>query len=143
MTWNIDPRKFKRKKEMTIKLYVGFLNKDGVEVSDGSYTRQLTELEKEPDGRFYNKESIIFPEATTDWGLITNVGLWKKSSDIEPIITTLLRSPHCICSGNTVTISIKQINIDDDIVSMFDNTIEEDSNEGKIYNPITNTWSWF
>lgn len=59
-------------------VYVALFNKDG-EVAAAEYSRQQADFSVPEFGQTVNQNDIFFPVANTDWGVITEVGLY----DIE------------------------------------------------------------
>lgn len=47
----------------------------GTEVSGGGYSRQAVTFNEPTDGKASNVDDIVFPEAETDWGTVTHIGL--------------------------------------------------------------------
>lgn len=85
----------------------------GVEVSGGGYVRQAVTFVAPSSGATSNATDVVFPEATTDWGTITHLGL--RDADIGgnllwygPLSTskTVLAGDQLIFKAGQLTISL-------------------------------------
>lgn len=81
---NLIINEFFRKKDF----YLGLLKADPTdsasniqEVTGGSYQRQEITFEIPNKGETYNKNEIVFPIATENWGWITHIGLFDSLTD--------------------------------------------------------------
>jgi len=69
------------------------------EVATGSYARQAALFDAPSSGACVNSADIVFPEATLDWGTLTNVLLFDASTSGNLLYYGPLSQSQAISSG--------------------------------------------
>jgi len=98
------------KEEAASDLDVALFSDNGKEVSGSGYERQAVSLSSSDKGMFTNAETITFPEAAGDWGLVNGCALVEKETNRAIAANKLIHS-HCVCAGDIVPFYKGQLTI--------------------------------
>lgn len=74
----------------------------GVEVTGGGYARQLVTFGPEANRWIPSNNDVEFPEATTDWGTVTHVGIRDALTGGNLLVYGPLASPKEIKAGEQI-----------------------------------------
>lgn len=77
----------------------------GVEVSGGSYARQLVAFNAASGGSTANTALVTFPTATASWGTVLGVGLFDASTGGNLLYYGTLTTSKAVGTGDTISFS--------------------------------------
>lgn len=86
-------------------------NGTGIEVTGGGYSRKPISFALASAGSITNNATVLFDEATTDWGTITHIAFWDASSGGNLLFHGPLASPKTISTGDQLKIGAGIITI--------------------------------
>ena len=87
-------------------VYVGLYTSDpgddnsGVEVSGGSYARQILSVTTASEGVVTSSADVTFPQATGNWGTISHIGLLDAVTSGNLLMHTPLTTTKLIETGD-------------------------------------------
>ena len=96
-----------------VALYTTDPTKDdvGVEVREASYSRQELQMSAPVDGKSQNSSQVDFSEATSNWGLVTHIGIRDESFDGNLLYFTELDNPKEILTGDQFRIKADNLKL--------------------------------
>ena len=99
--------------DVFIALYTTDLTKldIGAEVSEASYNRQKIVMTVPVEGQTENSAQIDFSEATSNWGLITHIGIRDEANDGNLLYFTKLDDAKDVLSGDQFRINVDKLKI--------------------------------
>lgn len=80
---------------------LGLLHEDNREVDELGYKRQPVEWELKPGLKVINSKPVHFPEAESDWGVISYIGVFVNGRLVKMIPAI---SPRTVNEGNKVSL---------------------------------------
>ena len=83
----------------------------GAEVKEPSYNRQEVVMSVPVEGKSENTSQIDFSEATSNWGLVTHIGIRDEAFDGELLYFTYLEVPKDILSGDQFRINVDKLKL--------------------------------
>jgi len=83
----------------------------GAEVSEASYNRQKIVMTVPVEGQTENSAQIDFSEATSNWGLITHIGIRDEANDGNLLYFTKLDDAKDVLSGDQFRINVDKLKI--------------------------------
>ena len=83
----------------------------GAEVSAPTYTRQEFVMSVPVDGQSENSAQIDFAEATSNWGLVTHIGIKDENYDGNLMYFTAIDNPKNILTGDQFKINVDKLKI--------------------------------
>ena len=92
-------------------VYVGLFTTDptdagsGTEVSGGSYARQVLSVTTASGGIVTSSADVTFPQATAQWGTVTQLGLLDAITSGNLLMHTALTTSKSIDNGDILKIS--------------------------------------
>ncbi len=83
----------------------------GVEVREPSYNRQEVVMSVPVEGQSENSAQIDFSEATSNWGLVTHIGIRDQAYDGNLMYFTAIDNPKNILTGDQFKINIDKLKL--------------------------------
>lgn len=83
----------------------------GTEVSGGAYARQPVTFSAPVNGVVSNTSDIVFPVATSNWGIITHIGLRDAAMGGNLLFHAPLAEPKQIQSGDQFIIKAGNLQV--------------------------------
>ena len=83
----------------------------GAEVREASYNRQEVVMSVPVEGQSENTAQIDFSEATSNWGLVTHVGIKDQAYDGNLLYFKALPNPKEILSGDQFRINVDKLKL--------------------------------
>lgn len=83
----------------------------GVEVSGGSYSRQVVTFGAPAAGQVVNSVVVDFGSATADWGLVTHFGIFDLASAGNLLTWDSLSASKTIQNGDPVSIPLGDLTV--------------------------------
>ena len=83
----------------------------GSEVREPSYNRQEIVMSVPVDGQSENISQIDFAEATSNWGLVSYIGIRDEASDGNLLYFTALDNPKDILTGDQFRINVDKLKL--------------------------------
>ena len=83
----------------------------GTEVREASYNRQDLKMSEPVDGVCENQSQVDFATATSNWGLITHVGIRDQAYDGNLLYFTALDNPKEVLTGDQFKIDADKLQI--------------------------------
>ena len=83
----------------------------GVEVKEPSYNRQEVVMSLPVDGKSENLAQIDFSEATSNWGLVSHIGIRDEAYDGNLLYFTELENAKDILSGDQFKINVDKLKL--------------------------------
>jgi hypothetical protein len=81
-------------------VWVGLLRDDGREVQASEYDRQSVEIDVTG-----TTSKVNFPQACSDWGLITHIAIYEFPDSASPLFTSPTTNSAHVTSGTTMSLS--------------------------------------
>lgn len=81
----------------------------GVEVSGGSYSRQIVTWAAPSSGSTLNTADVVFPMATSNWGTVVAFGILDSSVGGNLLYFSNLPAPQVVLTGGQFTFFSGQI----------------------------------
>ena len=99
--------------EVFIALYTTDPTKEdlGAEVREASYNRQEVVMSVPVEGKSENTAQIDFSEATSNWGLVSYIGIRDEASDGNLLYFTRLDNAKDILTGDQFRISVDKLKL--------------------------------
>ncbi len=85
------------------------INGGGTEVSGGSYTRQQVSFEEPSGGQSGNTEDVLFPIASSDWGILVAYGLFDSLTAGNLLYFSVFSSPRNVVANDQVKFTAGQL----------------------------------
>lgn len=98
-------------------VYVGLYTSDptdantGTEVSGGSYARTAVTFGAPSNGAALNNAAVEFPQATSNWGTVTHIGILDALTGGNLLYHTALDSSKTIETGDIFKIAIGSLSV--------------------------------
>jgi hypothetical protein len=86
----------------------------GVEVSGGSYARQLATFVAPVSGTTSNATSLVYPTATIGWGTVTSFALMDALAGGNILYYANLNAPRIVLVGDQLSFPIGQLQLVED-----------------------------
>ena len=83
----------------------------GSEVSEASYNRQEIVMSVPVEGQSENSAQIDFAEATSNWGLITHIGIRDQAYDGNLMYFTAIDNPKNILTGDQFKVNADKLKL--------------------------------
>ena len=83
----------------------------GAEVREASYNRQEVVMSVPVEGKSENTAQIDFSEATSNWGLVSHIGIRDEASDGNLLYFTELDNAKDILTGDQFRISVDKLKL--------------------------------
>lgn len=83
----------------------------GVEVSGGSYARQVVTFVAPTGGTTSNSASVLFPTATANWGTVTSFALMDALVGGNMLYYANLNAPRTVQLNDTLTFPTGQLQV--------------------------------
>ena len=83
----------------------------GSEVREASYNRQEVVMSVPVEGKSENTAQIDFSEATSNWGLVSHIGIRDEASDGNLLYFTELDNAKDILTGDQFRISVDKLKL--------------------------------
>ena len=83
----------------------------GVEVREPSYNRQEVVMSVPVEGKSENSAQIDFAEATSNWGLITHIGIRDQAYDGNLMYFTAIDNPKNILTGDQFKVNVDKLKL--------------------------------
>ena len=83
----------------------------GSEVSEASYNRQEIVMSVPVEGQSENSAQIDFAEATSNWGMVTHIGIRDEAFDGNLLYFTELDNTKNILSGDQFKIDVDKLKL--------------------------------
>jgi len=83
----------------------------GSEVSEASYNRQEIVMSVPVEGVSENSAQIDFAEATSNWGMVTHIGIRDQASDGNLMYFTAIDNPKNILTGDQFRINVDKLKL--------------------------------
>ena len=83
----------------------------GAEVSEASYNRQPISMTVPVEGQSENSAQIDFAEATSNWGMVTHIGIRDQASDGNLMYFTAIDNPKNILTGDQFRINVDKLKL--------------------------------
>ena len=83
----------------------------GAEVREPSYNRQHVVMSAPVDGKSQNLGQIDFAEATSNWGLVTHIGIKDQDFDGNLLYFTELENAKDILTGDKFRVNFDKLNL--------------------------------
>jgi len=83
----------------------------GSEVSEASYNRQEIEMSVPVEGKSENSAQIDFSEATSNWGMVTHIGIRDQAYDGNLLYFTAIENPKHILTGDQFKINVDKLKL--------------------------------
>ena len=83
----------------------------GVEVRGPSYNRQEFVMSVPVEGKSENSAQIDFSEATSNWGLVTHIGIKDENYDGNLMYFTAIDNPKNILTGDQFKINVDKLKL--------------------------------
>ena len=83
----------------------------GVEVKEPSYNRQEIVMSVPVEGQSENSAQIDFAEATSNWGMVTHIGIRDQAYDGNLLYFTAIANPKNILTGDQFKVNIDKLKL--------------------------------
>jgi hypothetical protein len=83
----------------------------GNEVSGGSYTRQVLSVTTASGGVVTSSNDVTFPQATTNWGTVTHIGILDAVTSGNLLFHTPLTTSKLIETGDILKVSAGNLTV--------------------------------
>jgi hypothetical protein len=83
----------------------------GTECTGGSYVRQAITFSSPSNGATSNSSAIEFPQATSDWGIITHVGIRDAVTTGNLLYHSALDTSKTISNGDIFKITATNLSV--------------------------------
>ena len=83
----------------------------GSEVSEASYNRQPITMNVPVEGVSENSAQIDFAEATSNWGMVTHIGIRDQAYDGNLLYFTAIANPKNILTGDQFNVNIDKLKL--------------------------------
>ena len=83
----------------------------GSEVREASYNRQEVVMSVPVEGKSENTAQIDFSEATSNWGLVSHIGIRDEASDGNLLYFTELDNAKDILTGDQFRINVDKLKL--------------------------------
>ena len=83
----------------------------GIEVREASYNRQQVTMSTPVDGQSENSAQIDFSQATSNWGLVTHIGIRDQAFDGNLLYFTTLDNAKNILTGDQFRIDADKLKL--------------------------------
>ena len=83
----------------------------GAEVSEASYNRQPITMNVPVEGVSENSAQIDFAEATSNWGMVTHIGIRDQAYDGNLLYFTAIANPKNILTGDQFKVNIDKLKL--------------------------------
>ena len=83
----------------------------GSEVSEASYNRQEIVMSVPVEGQSENSAQIDFAEATSNWGMVTHIGIRDQAYDGNLLYFTAIANPKNILTGDQFKVNIDKLKL--------------------------------
>ena len=99
------------------KVYIALYTTDptkldvGAEVKEPSYNRQEVVMSVPVEGKSENSAQIDFAEATSNWGLVSHIGIRDQAFDGNLLYFTELENAKDILSGDQFKINVDKLKL--------------------------------
>jgi len=99
------------------KVYIALYTTDptkldvGAEVKEPSYNRQEVVMSVPVEGKSENSAQIDFSEATSNWGLVSHIGIKDEAFDGNLLYFTELENAKDILSGDQFKINVDKLKL--------------------------------
>ena len=83
----------------------------GSEIREASYNRQEIVMSVPVEGQSENSAQIDFAEATSNWGMVTHIGIRDQAYDGNLLYFTALDNPKHILTGDQFKINVDKLKL--------------------------------
>jgi len=83
----------------------------GSEVREPSYNRQEIVMSVPVEGQSENSAQIDFAEATSNWGMVTHIGIRDQAYDGNLMYFTAIDNPKNILTGDQFRINVDKLKL--------------------------------
>ena len=83
----------------------------GSEVSEASYNRQEIVMSVPVEGQSENSAQIDFAEATSNWGMVTHIGIRDQAYDGNLMYFTAIDNPKNILTGDQFKVNADKLKL--------------------------------
>ena len=99
--------------EVFIALYTTDPTKEdiGSEVREPSYNRQEIVMSVPVEGQSENSAQIDFAEATSNWGMVTHIGIRDQAYDGNLLYFTAIANPKNILTGDQFKVNVDKLKL--------------------------------
>ena len=83
----------------------------GNEIREASYNRQEIVMSVPVEGQSENSAQIDFAEATSNWGMVTHIGIRDQAYDGNLLYFTALDNPKHILTGDQFKVNVDKLKL--------------------------------